>query len=93
MLLRTNLQIRDKNGRFKKFEDSREARDIAKRPVWLDAALLLLEPQCLDQRRECSGLLPPARVVQKESREWWAPVFEHPHEARVQGGAQLVPRI
>ena len=42
--------------------------------------MLLLEPQSVDQRRESGGLLPPARVVQKESRERWAPVFEHAHE-------------
>src|SRR5437868_682157 len=39
-----------------------------------------LQPQRMDQRRKRSRLLPSARVVEKESGEGLAPVFQHADE-------------
>src|SRR5258708_7250603 len=39
-----------------------------------------VQSQCLDQRRQRGGLLPPARIVQKVAGERFAPVFEHANQ-------------
>ena len=44
-----------------------------------------LHPKDIYQRRKRRRLLPPARIIKEEPREWLAPVLKDAHERRLSG--------